>query len=308
MPSVLQQQLNRIELRGLDGSNLLAYMAALGALRCLSAARWPERILMSWSDDFGWWMPILHTCATRDEALACLTRQVCGDEQPGKEAFAIANDLTIPQSEFAGIAAAAANTATARERSTADFVAAFGSEACIADEKRGLIQDTAFRTMSGAGHQHFIGFMRELASVTEPGHLEATMFSDWEYEDDKPSMRWDPNDYRPHALRADDPASDPIKTMRGANRLAIEALPLFPTMPTSRGLRTTAFRSAQVTWPIWAERLDVNTVAGLLALRDLQEPDLNRPELTARGIVQVYRAQRFTDGKYRNFSPARAQL
>ena len=77
--------------------------------------------------------------------------------------------------------------------------------------------DTAFRTMSGAGHQHFLGFMRELAVHTTADQLRRALLSRWDYADSRPSLRWDPADYRPHALRADDPSTDPIKTMRGAD-------------------------------------------------------------------------------------------
>ena len=46
-------------------------------------------------------------------------------------------------------------------------------------------------------------------------------------------------------------------------------------------------------------RLEVNTVGSLLAAKDGRR----RP-----GVEQVFRAERFTEGKYRNFSPAKAVL
>ena len=124
-------------------------------------------------------------------------------------------------------------------------------------------------------------------------------------------MRWDPNEFRPHALRAGDPAKDNKRNnVRGANRLAIEALPLFPTVPQRAVLRTVAFGDkdarAEVTWPIWLDPLSLNVVASLLAFEDVQEAD--HSTLARRGVAQVFRAKRFTDGQYRNFSPARALL
>jgi hypothetical protein len=147
--------------------------------------------------------------------------------------------------------------------------------------------------------------MRELALGTDKEHLRRTLFTEWDYADGRPSLRWDAADYRPHALRAVDPSGDPIRTMRGANRLAIEALPLFPTAPAGRRIRTTAFREsaegAEIVWPIWTDPLEVATVASLLASSEGKGGA--RP-----GVAQVYRASRFTEGKYRNFSPARAEL
>jgi hypothetical protein len=123
-------------------------------------------------------------------------------------------------------------------------------------------------------------------------------------------LRWDPADYRPHALRAEDPSGDPIRTMRGANRLAVEALPLFPTAPAERYLRTAGFAAREgameITWPVWSDSLDLDTVRSLLTLDDLQKGEATA--LRRRGIEQAFRATRFTEGKFRNFSPAKAVM
>jgi hypothetical protein len=61
-----------------------------------------------------------------------------------------------------------------------------------------------------------------------------------------------------------------------------------------------------IAWPIWIEPLNLSTVASLLASEEVQKAD--RSTMTRRGIVQVFRAKRFTEGKYRNFSPAKPTL
>jgi len=99
------------------------------------------------------------------------------------------------------------------------------------------------------------------------------------------------------------------QTMRGANRLAIEALPLLPTSPGERRLHTTGFserrgEGVHFTWPIWEMPLAVELVRSLLGLEDLQQPCPNRDSLLARGVVEVYRSQRITVDKYRNFTAA----
>ena len=48
-----------IELKGLDGSNLLAYLAALGTLRVLTLAEPGRDVRMRWVDR-GYWMPVVH--------------------------------------------------------------------------------------------------------------------------------------------------------------------------------------------------------------------------------------------------------
>ena len=295
--------MREIELTGLDGSNLLAYLAALGTLRVLTFAEPDLCVQMRWADR-GYWVPVVHgtSADTPDEFLSLLAHRVCGEES-ADEAWKIGKDLTLSCAEFGERTREAVAKAAHGQRVSADFLAAFGSDVYGSGPKKELMSDTGFRTMSGAGHQHFLGFMHELAAGTGVEHLRRSLMAPWDYADGRPSLRWDAADFRPHALRAVDPSGDPIKTMRGANRLAIEALPLFPTAPQARRIRTTAFQEGdngtEVWWPIWTDALELGTVASLLAAGD---------ERVRPGVAQVYRAARFTEGKYRNFSPSKATM
>ena len=292
----------RTELTGLDGSNLLAYLAALGTLRVLTVSNPEVDVRLEWVD-LGAWTPVLHhpAAGSAEEILKLLEPLVCG-EGTIDPAWNIGDDLTLRCEKFGEVLSDSLKNGGPRKRATPDFLAAFGTEVYGTGPKKDQMSDTAFRTMSGAGHQHFLGFMKELASATKADHLRRTLFAVWDYDDGRPSLRWDPVDYRPHALRAVDPSGDPIRTMRGANRLAIEALPLFPTAPVGRRLRTAGFRDGEngteIRWPIWTDPLELGSVASLVASSELERP----------GVAQVFRAVRFTEGKYRNFSPSKAML
>jgi hypothetical protein len=306
--------MHELELRGLDGSNLLGFLASLGVLRVLTIASADADVWMKWVRSGGWVPVVLHSrIGEREELIEVLAQRVCG-ERSINAAWEIGDDLTLDSREFAALLSHHAMEAHPDRRETADYLAAFGSEAIGSGPKKEKMSDTEFRAIGG-GQQHFLGFMRELAVGTEPEHLRRALFETWDYADPRPSLRWDPADYRPHALRAEDPSGDPIKTMRGANRLAIEALPLFPTVPIGRRLRTVAFQDrngeTEVTWPIWSEPLRVETVASLLAFEEIQSGEIQRgarSSLARRNIAQVFRAKRFTDGKYRNFSPPRSLM
>jgi hypothetical protein len=302
--------MHEIELLGLDGGNLLAYLAALGSLRVLTLAQPEAEVRMSWVER-RWWTPVVHhsRLGTGEELVSQLAKMVCG-EGSINAAWEIGDDLTLTRAEFHVLLEAGASEATPAKREVADYLTAFGSDMFGSGSKKEQISDTEFRTMSGAGHQHFLGFMRELAEGIEAGHIRRALLESWDYSDGRPSLRWDPSDYRPHALRAEDPSGDPIKTMRGANRLAVEALTLFPTAPGLGRVGTTGFqdrnRETEITWPIWSEPLHLSTAAALIASREVQESE--RSTMVERGIAQVFRARRFTEGKYRNFSPAKALL
>jgi hypothetical protein len=293
---------------------MLAFLAALGTFRALSLAEGGSGTRMRWESNRRW-VPVItsSTAESEEDLLAILESAVCGEEAIS-DAWKIGEDLTLGLDDFRNVLLKCMAVSKAGERTNADFLSAFGSDGIGSGPKKDRMSTSDLRALGG-GQQSFLGSIRELATITGRNHIRLSLFCRWEYSDSRPSMRWDPADYRPHALRANDPSGDPIRTMRGANRLAVEALPLFPTAPESRRLRTLGFkdrdRETEVTWPIWNEALDLRTLASLLGLDQLQEDKIDGPRravLERRGIKQVFRAKRFTDGKYRNFSPARALM
>jgi hypothetical protein len=315
--------MREIELTGLDGSNLLAYLAALGTLRVLTLAEPDRRIQMSWVErDF--WVPVVHgtSAETAEEVAGMLARQVCPrvalmERKKGKltpipgadvkAALANANPafledyLDLSLDEFSAVCKRECSSPSTRE--SAALLAALGSD-CLSEKNGDGPATTALRAIGAGNNDGFLGLMRAIHLGTNVGHLRHALFQAWDYLDPPSFMRWDPNEFRPHALRATDPAKDRERNnVRGANRLAIEALPLFPTAPQARKVRTTAFQEGdngtEVWWPIWTDALELGTVSSLLAAGD---------ERVRPGVAQVYRAARFTEGKYRNFSPSKAML
>ena len=296
-------------LKGLDGSNPLGFLAAVGTLRAVTHASPASKWYLQWQMSDGAWTPkLLGDDPLSEDILVDLLMPVLKRMQD-QPALKFAKNLNVSCEQFRLVTEKAQTAATFINRHEADFIAAFGCESFPISERNPTIQDTALRTMSGAGHQHFLGSMLELVQTTEPDHLRTSLFLPWQYADERPSMRWDPADDRRYALRWKDPSHDPIRTMRGANRLAIEALPLLPAVPGERRLQTTGFsqrpgEGVLFTWPIWEIPLSVDVVRSLLSMAELQEPEPDHATLRARGVVQVYRSQRITTGKFRNFTVA----
>ena len=171
----------------------------------------------------------------------------------------------------------------------------------------GFVQDTGFRTMAGAGHQHFLGFARYLIEHVDPTELAGILFKPWAYKNKGYSLRWDTADYRPHALRDLDPSKDKLQSGWWANRLAFASMPMFPCYPASRGLKTAGFdlnRNETFTWPIWSEPVPVDVIRSLVPLVAAELGGSGK--LRARGIQAVYSSTRFTDRNYRNFTAGRA--
>lgn len=301
-----------IELPGLDGSNSLGFLAALGTLRTVATA-WPKHgIRMSWRG----LQPELHSDveATPDGIIEAICLELHGSQE--HPAFGLDKNLEVPPGQFRLFAQSAAAAAAPPDRAWADFAAAFGCDAVAGEKNREIvILDTALRTMSGTGHQHFLGSIRNIAQNTKGEHIRKALFEPWRYDDpvEKLTMRWDPVDDQRYALRWHNPSGDKTRRQRGSvlggNRLAIEGMSLLPTMPTGRTLATTGFtgrhaRDTFWTWPIWNRAVSLDVVRSLLAMRELQVDEPPRDHLLKLGVVEIYRAQRLTIGKYRNFAPA----
>lgn len=322
-------------LTGLTGGNPLAFLAALGTLKTATLV-WPHsHCRMAWKRSNGNWRPIL-TVDVEDsvDLIAALAREL--KREPMHQAFAFSNNLTIGLDDFRHQATKAQavafkyrraadllasltkkpvlyTAAAFRHRRFADFIAAFGSEVIKEANDPKRIADTALRTMSGAGHQDFLGTMQQLVTDTEPEHLRKALLDPWRYDDpvEKHTMRWDPHDDVRRALRWSEPSGDPARKVQGsvwgANRLAVEGITLLPTAPVGNRLETTGFiRRKNIgifwTWPIWEREVGVDVVRSLLALQELQAEFPDRFKLDAMGIKEIYRCERITQGRFRNFT------
>jgi hypothetical protein len=305
---------NTIACDGVNGANPLAFLAALGAFRVLNETSADMGVRIHWEARSGAWRPLftLANQTTQDELLVRLDTTL--HSHAGHAALQVDNNLKIPPQRYRQYCREAVENWLKDDSRGADFAAAFGTE--VFTDNGGNIQDTAFRTMSGAGHQHFLASMRELIDQTNADHLREALFGPWEYRDPAPTLRWDPEDDRRYALRWNEPSTDPLRTVRGANRLAFEALLFLPVIPTRARAVTTGFtgqRSSNTfwTWPIWSRPLSLDVCRSVLSLAALvAENGINSygGELTARGIVAVFRSQRIRIGKYRNFTPAEPLL
>ena len=307
---------NSIELTGLDGSNPLAFLAALGALRTLALAWSDADVRLSWCLR-GAWHPVLH--ATSPLQQTNLIEVLHTEVQRMKEhpALAFGDNLGVPPSVFREYAQRAQTAASLSDRRWADFAAAFACEATTTmdSKKQQVVQDTDLRTMSGAGHQDFLAVARNIVRNTTCHHLERALFLPWQYDDpvEKQTMRWDPIDDVRYALRWRNPSGGQTRKRQGTficcTRLAIKGLLLLPTMPIGSMLHTTGFigqgsRDTFWTWPVWQALLPLDLVRSLLALRELRLPEPPRGKLALMGVVEIYRSQRLTVGKFRNFAPA----
>ena len=326
------QQPEGLVLCGLDGSNPLAFLAALGTLRTLSLA-WPDRrVKMAWSQHDVAWRPEIHMLpgAAQDEIVESIIRTLppfesLFDSQLLSEAASAGprnkrgqpkwqDKLRFPAHTYRSYATRVQLAATANDRVSADLAAAWAIESEV-EEVDGI--DVARRTSFDftAGNQAFVAMVRELWLSVSPQAIRNALCSSWSYTPGT-SLRWDPLDesrrYALQAINPQDGCHNPILSVPVANVLAVMALPLFPIIPSSGHTAQPGFSRHQkrrfLYWPIWSRRASLPLVTSLLGLSQLAVPVL-APELRERGVVACFRSEIVLPSeRYRNFTPATAMF
>jgi CRISPR-associated endonuclease/helicase Cas3 len=290
-----QTQSRGLVLTGLDGSNPLAFLAALGALRTLSLA-WPEKgVKMRWVQHAGAWRPEM---VLRDSG------------SPSSEdcLLALESQLAIELEDHPLSRFSTDSTADCSPHDIASYwISALRSD--LAPEATSQLQTVR--------RDYFLGNIKAILHATTRLHLRQTLFELWAYNDalDNQSLHFDPTEDRRHAYQWNKPSGDPARKvgggMLGANRLAIEAFPFFQAFASGDKLMTRGFLGLRAndtrwTWPIWAGPIDSEVVNSLLALTSLQDEAPAAHELIAIGVRTAFRCRRIVYGKTPNFSPATA--
>ncbi len=178
--------MNSLLLRGLSADNPLGYLAALGVLRTATLAAPENQWEMSWQTVNDHWRPQLFSTTEIDRVMLIDILEKQLKASADLAAFGLGDDLTIKIGDFRKLLINSLNTASPQDRANIDFLAAFGSEAIESrsnGKPTGKIADTDFRTMSGAGHQHFLATIRTLMKDTRFNHLDKAIFETWVYDD-----------------------------------------------------------------------------------------------------------------------------
>ena len=295
-------------LDGLDGSNPLGFLATVGV--AVVAHEIFPNLRVGWTRTANGWRPVLRNCGEdRREFSETLLRVL---KSSPTTVFDIDNRMPFDVAKFARALRHAQSHSSITERRDADLLAGMGTE-LYPDRKSDLFQDSRLRMVrsgdnAGQGLPFYV--KSSLQSMTLD-HVERVLFSNWDYQDEGYSLRWDPIGDQRYALRWKDPSKSKLAdgpgTMLAANCLAVEALRWFPTLIVGTQTQTTGFRrvarrETYFVWPIWTPMVGVDTLRSLLASPDL---DRNPAALVKRGIEEVYRSQRIQQNQYySNFSPA----
>ncbi|MDY0170274.1 MAG: hypothetical protein RBS80_27265 [Thermoguttaceae bacterium] len=298
----------RLILRGLDGSNPLGFLAALGTLRVLDST-----IHMKWIPSGGTWVAAVSAIngQSLDEPsfLKELSTTLC-DSISEHPACVLEGLRTGTGSERRQLFEERRDQAAFTNRVAADWLCALASDVSSGD---------AVNQLQTSRRDYFLGNLTAIMKRTTLDHLRRALFNRWDYADplQNQSLHLDPSEDRRHAHQWNRPSGDPNRNkaggMLGANRLAIEAIPLFPSIPEGDRLHTTGFTGnrptdTRWTWPIWNVAVSVQCARSLLSMAVLQAERFTTTQVESlrhSGIVAVFRANRILVGKTPNFTPSR---
>jgi hypothetical protein len=170
-----------------------------------------------------------------------------------------------------------------------------------------------------AGQQRFLKMARSILLGTTEDHLREGLVGPWSYRSNLPSLMWDVVDDRLYALSSFDPAGEKKLTNPGPEALAILGLsrhPVFAALNrTNKGPGRTltrgcsgSWKEGAYTWPLWSRPAPPRAVDSLLAhatgntARDLRN---RSPWYRSWSVSQVLRSaiRRSSQGGYGTFGP-----
>ncbi len=287
---------------------LYLLQTALGTLRSLTKA-WSEKyVRMSWTEYEGAWRPQLHflgltAAVTGTHVTSALQAELQATAGLGLSAFE--KNLKMAPEKFRKYA---------QRHNQLHYAAALATDA--AEDREGNVRTSFLQMVNGGKRQNYLPIMHKIACACSQEHLRNTLFGQWRYADplEALSLRWDPREDRRHAYRWDDPSDAKTRasgSQLGANRLAMEAVPLFTVCRTRRRAATVAFTSdgRNLVWPIWSYALCLDVVRSLLTVvKPGGELDsVDRAHLRQLGVATVFRARRFAADKFQTASFALAE-
>jgi len=304
--------MNAVPLTGLDGSNPLAYLAALGVLVALDdSASKDARPRLSWHLE-GAWQPTIHAEVAD---LGEIVRRLDEDRQEQRDQPALhftydkkgkpCRDVKPSPKELNQCLKEWAPKARPDRRLTVDWFTAFVSEGAV--DNNGAAKPTALHFT--AGQQTFLGMALHLVKGVRPDHLREALEGPWTYDSKLPVLGWDNTETRDYALRASNPADEKKQGNPGADWLALRGLRLLPTVAVAQRQRTPGvegrWKHGRWAWPLWTASLTREVVESLLMTGDLR--DLSSEQRERRGIAQVFevRILRSDQGGYGSVTPAR---
>ena len=300
--------MNGVHLNGLEGTNPLGFLAALG-VQVVFASQ-PEQPRLWWSDDVTPHAIVDEEFTAErvaDRALAVFAKWVespaLQPKQPdgsvlpkGDELKLAADDIRIYLSQARGYGA------------SGSLITALVAEGSLDRQGVAKPSDLYFT----AGQQKFLAMARQILDGTSREDMIAGLEGQWSYESDLPSLMWDVSDDRVYALAANDPSGPSNKKMTnpGPEALAVLGLSMHPVFAGRDRTLTQGcsgnWKAGRYSWPLWNKPARPFAVKSLLAHAYHHPATGGRyPWFRAWGVFRILQSsiRRSDQGGYGTFGP-----
>lgn len=298
--------MNETNLTGLEGTNPLGFLAALGVQVAFASESEPPSLW--WSDEI-----TPHAVVDGDFTVERIADQAlevfrkwksspaANPRQPDDSAMTKGDELKLSPRDIR----AYLDQARMRD-SDAGLSAALVAEGSLDNQGVAKPSDLYFT----AGQQKFLNTARQVLGGVSREDVLAGLKGPWGYTSKLPSLGWDVGDDRVYALRANDPSPEKKQTNPGPEALAVLGLSLHPVFAGRDRTLTQgcsgSWKSGYYSWPLWCKPAWPNAVKSLLA-HAFDHPAANDRHNWFRswGVFRILRSpiRRSGQGGYGTFGP-----
>lgn len=279
-------------LTGLDGTNPLGFLAALGVIDVLTRSGRSSR--MGWTSDL-----VPNPIITEVEGADDLIGVLDADRQRWLESVVLTGPASAPLDDVRpgpGVDSTWAVEVVASltdGRADADLFSGLLAEGAV--DRKGNTKPTHLHFT--AGQQRFLVMARELCERLDEARFREAVVGPWRNDSVLPSLSWDVRGGRPYALRASDPSKVKRTSVPGADWLALLGLSSVPvravtsTFDGSISLETTGcdprWKESAFRWPLWSGPSSLDVIRSIVADPVLVGTAEERPRIRRRGISEA---------------------
>ena len=298
--------MNETHLTGLEGTNPLGFLAALGVqVAFVSESQQPR---LWWSDDVTPHAVVdgdFSTDRIADQALEVFAEwnesPATNPKRPDGSDMLKGDELKLTPADLRTYLSQAPQC-----ESSGALVTALVAEGSLDKQGAAKPSDLYFT----AGQQKFLGMARQILGNTSRAAVIAGLEGPWSYDSKLPSLMWDVSDDRVYALTADDPKKEKKLTNSGPEALALLGLSLHPVFAGRERTLTQgcsgSWKEGCYSWPLWCKPASSHAVKSLLA-HAYEHPTITDRQrwFRAWGVSKVLRSpiRRSGQGGYGTFGP-----
>ena len=298
--------MNETHLIGLEGTNPLGFLAALGVQVAFASELQQPRLW--WSDDV-----TPHAVVDGDFTIDRIADQALDAFAKWSDSFAVnprrPDGSAIPKGDELKLSPADMRTFLSQVHqcdSGGTLITALVAEGSL--DKQGVAKPSDFYFT--AGNMKFLDITRKVLSGVSREDMVAGLKGPWSYESKLSSLMWDVSDDRVYALRANDPQNEKKLTNPGPESLAILGLSLHPVFGSRDRTLTQgcsgSWKTGCYSWPLWCKPASPHAIKSLLA-HAYHHPTVTDRErwFRAWGVSKILRSpiRRSGQGGYGTFGP-----